>query len=718
MHRLRSLPPLLLAAAALSAAAADRNLVWANRGSDMNAAASWDDAATGAAATEAPTSADRLFFPGRPGVQPRLTASLEVRAVCFGPVGSSGRTTVSASDGDDGFSNSGWTISGASGAELVLPQSWSSVGGWNFAFSQATYGTNVVDVPVRFSSTATGNSALRPVMPSGGRLVFRQAVSFAAPETSVLRIDGDAQGAVAFEAAGSALPETVRLTGPVRLAVVSAEALSGVRTLQAVNTSAGSDFQAIANETGGTLSLPGLVSIESAGGVRSFRFAGDGPFVLPNAVLRPRLNTERFFYTDVPVTVRSLGNAVSNAGAYGFWKLGAAPLRVTGDVFADAPEGQTNRLVVLDGALVLEDGGYLSRDRIVFGKGGYNNEFNAGARPAFGLLSDLVLPAGDGPGAFASYTDQRCAMGIAAFGGDRAVTLAGGGPYVFGDGPVSVPLSGYAAANFRLRAETLVFGARGADGTVTLASDIDLNREQTHSSVNFRELYAVQGDAPVAGRIAGRVYNTAGKGDAMCRLFKCGDGVLALDGDCSLASGDRSEVREGGLLVNAGFAGPLVVGQSGTAAPAAWLGGTGRLASTVTVRGGAALRPGDERGEGTLELAGSLALEDGARVVVAVGPGLNTSVRFTGVGCDYRAAGRVTLRIEVEEGLEIGRAVKIFDWTESSSPSYLTMCDPSRYDFELPEGSPVLAPRLVQEGDALWLKFSVDRGAPFKLLFL
>ena len=115
MHRLRTLSPLLLAAAALSAAAADRNLVWANRGSDMNAAANWDDAATGAAATEAPTSADRLFFSGRPGVQPRLTASLEVRAVCFGPVGASGRTTVSASDGHDGFSNCGWTVSGASG---------------------------------------------------------------------------------------------------------------------------------------------------------------------------------------------------------------------------------------------------------------------------------------------------------------------------------------------------------------------------------------------------------------------------------------------------------------------------------------------------------------------------------------------------------------------------------------------------------------------------
>ena len=713
MHRLRSLPPLLLAAAALSAAAADRNLVWANRGSDMNAAANWNDAATGAAATSAPASADRLFFPGRPGVQPRLTASLEVRAVCFGPIGTSGRTEADTGDGYGGFDHCGWTITGASGAELRIPGSWNEGKNWNFAFSQASYGTNTVAVPVRFTNAGGG---YRPVMPSHGRLVFAAAVASDSAAATVLCNGED--GFVELAAANPELACAIQTDAACSLCFSHPQALSAVTRLVLNDNTYPVRTARFRNETGAPAQITSVAEIAQTQNTADLHFEG-AAMSFPNATFRQDGSKGRRLYSlDVPVTVRSLGNAVSNAGAYGFWKLGAAPLRVTGDMFGDAPEGQTNRLVVLDGALVLEDGGYLSRDRIVFGKGGYNNEFNAGARPAFGLLSDLVLPAGDGPGAFASYTDQRCAMGIAAFGGDRAVTLAGGGPYVFGDGPVSVPLSGYTAANFRLRAETLVFGARGADGTVTLASDVDLNREPTHSSVNFRELYAVQGDAPVAGRIAGHVYNTAGKGDAMCRLFKCGDGVLALDGDCSLASGDRSEVREGGLLVNAGFAGPLVVGQSGTEAPAAWLGGTGRLASTVTVRGGAALRPGDERGEGTLELAGSLALEDGARVVVAVGPGSNTSVRFTGVGCDYRAAGRVTLRIEVEEGLEIGRDVKIFDWTESSSPSYLTMCDPSRYDFELPEGSPVLAPRLVQEGDALWLKFSVDRGAPFKLLFL
>ena len=136
-----ALPALLLA---LPAGAATRNLVWANNGPDMNDAANWL-LPDGSSTTAPPTSEDRLYFSGVPGVQPRLTATMQVLAVRFGETNTWAATAASADDGLDGYNYSGWTISGDAGAELVLPGRWSEGKNWNFAFSQSTFGTNVVD---------------------------------------------------------------------------------------------------------------------------------------------------------------------------------------------------------------------------------------------------------------------------------------------------------------------------------------------------------------------------------------------------------------------------------------------------------------------------------------------------------------------------------------------------------------------------------------------
>ena len=697
---------LALAAAAPTTPAATRNLVWANRGDDMCAATNWNDASTGAAPLSAPTSEDRLFFSGRPGVQPRLSASLSVLAVRFGPAA----TQAGAAGTDDPLDHSGWTISGAEGARLEMPGSWKEGKNWNFAFSHSSFGTNTVNVPVAFTSTKTGTSAYRPILAFGGRLVFRRPISSATAD-AVLLVGGNPQnGTVALEAASPAMPSEVRLDAGVTLAVSSAEALGPVATLVLNQSGGSSQHQALRNASGGALALPGVTRVTSTAKNDGCHFEGDGPIALPNALFDPRLNDTREYYVDVPLSVRSIGNGYTGAGAFVFRKLGPAALRVAEDVFAGAPEGQTNRLDVVDGALVLADPAYLARERTLFGMSG--PFFKNGARPALGLSADLAVAAGDAPGAFACYNDQTCAMGLAAFGGDRTATFYGGGAYQMGADAATVVSHGFSSHGFKRQATTLVFGHAEADGAATMANDLDLNQAQTHSSVNFRDLYAVRGAGPLAGRVAGRVYNSAGGGNASCRLRKLGDGALALDGACELASGDGSLILEGGLLANAAFAGPVSVTNG-------WLGGTGTMEGTVTVRGGGgALRPGDELRRGTLTLAGALALRDGARVEIAVGPDSNTALRFTGAGADCRAEGRVTLRLDALEGLEGGRAVKIFDWSEAPGASFLTMADPARYDFELPEGSPIVNPRLEPTEDAVWLRFSVDRGAPFKILFL
>ena len=86
---------------------ADVNYIWANASSDMNSASSYflDDGTT--VSTAVPTKNDRIFFVGTPQAQPHLSSTLEVKAICFGPIGSNGRTNVSKGDGMNGYSNSG-----------------------------------------------------------------------------------------------------------------------------------------------------------------------------------------------------------------------------------------------------------------------------------------------------------------------------------------------------------------------------------------------------------------------------------------------------------------------------------------------------------------------------------------------------------------------------------------------------------------------------------
>ncbi|MBR1609007.1 MAG: hypothetical protein IJ678_05265 [Kiritimatiellae bacterium] len=712
------------AAAALAAApssAATRNLVWANKGSAMSDAANWllEDAAT--PAETAPTAEDRLFFSGTPVVQPRLDQTMQIGGLRFGPAGTQARD-VDDSDGKDPYDNSGWRITGEPGATLDFPKNWNEGKNWNFAISQSTLGTNTVEVPVLFSSTSTGTWGMRPVLVFGGRLELLGPVASAVPGATLLASGNSRSGTLALGPANPALPETVRLDAGIALELPAAASLGPVTKIELNQSAGSSNRQALRNASGGALELPNVTSITSTAKNENCHFEGDGPMLFPNAAFEPRLDDSREFYIDVPTVVKTLGNAYAGTGQYAFRKRGAAVLRVTDDVFAGAPEGQENRIDMVAGALVLENDAYLARDYLLFGINGYFFETD-GDRPVLGLLHDYALPEGGAvPGGFVSYGDRARNIGFAAFGGDRTVTPEGGSYKLLDTADASDKLPDVAAhgagnSGWWKRAQRLVFGAPEADGTVTFAGDVDVNVAQASWSVNGRTFWAVAGEAPVAGRIEGCITNTGAAGLTGSRMYKEGDGVLALDGRCELLSANPSFVYEGGLLVNGSAAGPFSVTNRSGSATAPWIGGTGRLESTVTVWAGGALRPGDGLGRGTLEISGSLVVKDGGRIVINADASSNSAIRFTGSGCDYRAEGAVVMEIAAAEGLEKGRTIKIFDWSEAANPSYLTMTDASRYRFELPEDSPLHHPSVFKDGEALYLKFSVDTGRPFKVLF-
>lgn len=716
-----------MASAAITATAASRSLIWANAGNDMRDASNWTDHSTGVAPATPPGTEDRLFFIGTPSVQPYLGGTMEVRAICFGPVGKNGRTYYDPDDGSGGFGNSGWTISGEEGATLRMSGALNGDGGWNFHFSQASLGTNTIAVPVHFTGTSSGK--LLVVQPSGGRLVFAAPVSTAGEATRLMFSSGDG-GTAELAVANPGLACTVMVNNWTTLSFADPGAFGTSATLLLNHPGNASQPQRLVNGTGGDVVLASFTSVGSTGRNVACHFEGDGAISFPNATFAPDLSQSREFFADVPLTFRSLGNSHGGGGGFSFRKLGPASMRVTGDIFQDSPPGQTNRIDILDGALVLEDDGYMRRDCVMTGiKGGDMED----RRPALGLTRDIeIAEGGEVPGGMMVYGDHSFYVGLAAYGGDRTATFAGGN-YVMIDPEVKhsagARISGAQAfgaggSDWYSRGKKFVFGAPDSDGTIAVANTIDLNVANPSVSANYQKLYAVKGKAAVAGRIAGDIVNGGAAGPFGCRIFKEGDGVLALEGSARLMSNDGSWIREGGFMVNGEFFGPIFVTNTATAGYA-WLGGTGTLSSTGTVAlattvcgGGGALRPGDEHGRGSLGIGAALVFRDGGRLVVRVGASTNTWLNCTGTGCDYRAMGSVILRIEDDGTLERGRSIKIIDWSGASDPSNLTLIDPTRWKFELPEGSPLHHPRIFHADNALWLKFSVDTGENHKVLFM
>ena len=409
-------------------AIADVNYIWANTSSDMNSASSYLLADGTTVSTAIPAKGDRIFFVGCPTNQPHLSSSMEVRAICFGPIGSNGRTSAPDQNTAEGaYDNCGWHITGEPGAELKLPQSWNEGKNWNFAFSQASWGTNVVDVPVHFTSA---DAKLRPIMPSRGRLEFRKEVS-SDSETATIYCSGTS-GTVVFGVPNPTL-RILDTEDACSVSFTDSAALTGLTTLILNDSTYPTRSGSFANESGEKVVFANAVEVKSTSNVAGMHFAG-APMDFPNAVFRPDLTKERYFYYfDVPVRFKGLENNGTTVGkAYRFPKYGAATLTIENDIFKEAPDGQTNLVAIIDGTMNLLEPSYWSRQTVLFGEGGYF--FENGARPNMALYSDLDVPAGSVPGGHATWKDRGFVFGWSAFGGNRTVRLFGGGSFLFPGG--------------------------------------------------------------------------------------------------------------------------------------------------------------------------------------------------------------------------------------------------------------------------------------------
>ena len=679
--------PLLLALAL--PAAADVNYIWANTSSDMNSASSYFLADGTTVSTAVPTKNDRIFFVGTPQFQPHLSATLEVKAICFGPIGSNGRTNAPDQNTAEGaYDNCGWHITGEAGAELRLPQSWNEGKNWNFAFSQASWGTNVVDVAVHFTST---DAKYRPIMPSRGQLEFRKEVS-SDSETACILCSGTS-GTVVFGAPNPTL-RILDTEDACSVSFTDPAALTALTTLILNDSTYPTRDGRFDNASGVTVSFPNMTEVTSTANVAGMHFTGS-PMEFPQAVLRPDLSKERYFYYfDTPVRFKGLeNNNTSTVGkGYRFPKYGAATLTIEDDIFQDAPEGQTNLVAIINGTMNLLDTSYWSRETVLFGENGYF--FENGSRPVMALHSDIDVPLGAVPGGHLTWKDRGFVFGWAAFGGDRTVRLFGGEPLPLSG---SVAVSGIAWGNGWLQYPTrLVFGSPDADGTVIFQNDIDLKNANTHWSGNARSIYAVKGKAFVDGRIKGCITNTAAAVTGS-RYHKEGNGVIAYDGPYYLAAGEEHFVDGGGLLINAWCKNRWIV-QDG-----AWIGGTGTVAN-LQIKAGGAIRGGEQGG--VLAVGGSVTLESGSGFIVDIGDATNGCVDFAGSQCAYKAQGGVVVRPVLGSNVKGGRTVKILDWSGATNPTDTSLFNIGNWTVDA-DPEVYSKAELSVQGQAMYLKFAL-----------
>ena len=663
-------------ALAVNRGAADVNYIWANTSSDMNSASSYFLADGTTVSTAVPTKNDRIFFIGTPQFQPHLSSTLEVKAICFGPIGSSGRTDAPDQNTAEGaYDNCGWHITGEAGAELRFPQSWNEGKNWNFAFSQASWGTNVVDVAVHFTST---DAKFRPIMPSRGQLEFRKEVS-SDSETACILCSGTS-GTVVFGAPNPTL-RILDTEDACSVSFTDPAALTALTTLILNDSTYPTRDGRFDNACGATVKFPNITEVKSTSNVAGMHFAGS-PMEFPQAVLRPDLSKERYFYYfDTSVLFKGLENNNTST-------IGAATLTIKDDIFKEAPEGQTNLVVIINGTMNLLNPSYWSRETVLFGEQGYF--FENGARPVMALHSDIDVPLGAVPGGHLTWSDRSYVFGWAAFGDNRTVRLFGGGLLPLSG---SVSVSGIVWGNGWIQYPTrLVFGSPDADGTVTLANDIDVQRNNVHWTANSLSIYACKGKAFVDGRISGCITNTLAAG-MNCRYSKYGDGVIAFDGPYYLTSGNEHFVNGGGLLINAWCRNRWIV-QDG-----AWIGGTGEVAA-LEIKSGGAIRGGEQGG--TLTSNGAITMEEVSKFIVDVDDKVNGCLKLTGSSVDFKANGTITVVPSLVGELTGGRTVKILDWQDVSNPKSSTLFELANWTVD---ADPELFSRasLSIDGSAIYL---------------
>ena len=489
----------------LPASAATVNYFWNNSSTDMNSPSSYSRVDTGAVATSMPGKDDLVWFDGLPEKQPHLSESLTLYGIRFASTNdvSKSKFYASTEDGLNGYNHCGWVLTGAEGAVLTLTRGANLGQSENnqCVIASCSYGTNRVECAVHFPDAAK-------IMGNAGRLVLAGPITQSANGTTLL-IDSGGSGGVVLAAAN---PNFLGIldTAHCNIELAHSNAICAVKRVGLKSSSGGSNPRYFRNVTDAEIvdSHPFEFWMDKC---EATYFEGL-PMRFPGAMLCPNSGDSRTIWVSTSLTVGSVSNrnasAGTTAGRYAALDYyGAGSLHVLGDFGPSGIPGVTNVLRLLGGTVVLHDPQTVAATPVAVGQKGTNSR-----RPRLGIPQNLCVKSGLVPGGEVFYYENCKYAGWAAYGGDHTVTMEAltDGVLKFrgwsGDTTgLSANLNWNGTDWWLVPSERLSFGAEDADGTITLSHDIDLNMGD--SNAHFL-LSAFQGDAFIAGRLAGCITNS------------------------------------------------------------------------------------------------------------------------------------------------------------------------------------------------------------------
>lgn len=639
-------------------------LIWANTGTDMNAAESYVE-------LRAPTKDDTIYFVDAPVTQPHLTDDLTVYAVHFDDLAHAAVTPAC-----------GYVISTEEGKTLTLKANYINQTS-QYAIHCWAYGTNTIEAAICLTGgkiNLGGNGMtliLSGEVSTNPENVGNQEMIVSGSSTS-----GHNAKIVFGHANPDLYPKYLEFGGQTYLAFTDKDAFCAVPEFRS-NHWGGAPYTFFANESGEPAVWPLLTKFLFNGyGHNGFTFEGS-PFIWENCLFEDPARNDKDRTINTHLLVKKI--RCTDYDNSGFMTFSGTGMIETLEGYEDDVSGlgRTYNLQISNGAYYSHVGlqGEALTDRAVYLNGD-------GRCPVLVFdtndTKSISISSGFRPGAYSCAAGKN--MGFAGMGGEVEITVDGGA--VMDDANSTLEDSGKAPAP-----KNWVFGNKYATGTAVLMNEVCINA----TSDSGIDLYGFQGEAYVAGRFAAAVTSTKNQ-----RLNKRGNGIVAFESGCNF--GANSVVWEGGLLFNGDCTGTT----NWTAKGGAMIGGTG-FCTGITIDGGATLRPGELGGTLTVK-EGCVSLENGAKVVIDIAADKNGYLVVEAEGSYYYktpGANGATMEINLLDGAPESGKVKIMDWSQAKADSLTNLFDPSSYVLTYDE-SKISKAKLIRDDEekALYLQYA------------
>ena len=669
----------------------DGNNVWSGLSEDIDA----DDAYVFAGGLPGPDKT--LYFTKPAGLSPIINQDAVMPSLRF----TNGQNESVDQSYQNGHHSCGYNFSGSG----VLTFSAEK------PILQASYGTNVISNPIRFSRSNSQTVVISSVgednawLNLNGELLLPDGVS-----NTTMKVTG--RGNTVLGGASPDFMGQLSVEGG-RLTFANSCAMTNVSKFYFTG-----DPTSISNAIGAPLVFPRMSSIRMDNGWPGRKLHEYGaPFVFPQATFEWGIRdyNQSTFEADWVVSNVVVRKHGSNSTAVGD-KTGYGAFIVKGETTWYDPSVKSyirlyRGCFYPETAAGLPPSGefYLPNDHVW--------------RNTLGLSGDFS-PMLDGSSTPRFFQSSRLACwGFTGFGGERTVcwnadpmlnltnTTSGSVEIPLGDA-AHTNVAGKAYSDYYAYPPYFMFGNRSefADGTILFMNpiryELGQNWDATTRFESTNHIVAARLRGSLKLGISNKTWNFSGNSFG---------GYLALEADNSDFLGKVNVYEKGNLLINSNLVAQAVTVQSG-----AGLGGIGAISTAggMAVKSGGALFGGEWNRGGVLALSGNVTLESGSVLRVEVGASNDTiGLVKLAPGSTFNLTAPIYVDVDTDPRVspDRGASRKVLDWSEASVTSV-----PTRADFvERPErNSDLRRIRISIREDGLYVGYITVRSPSATIMTL